>query len=105
MPYKSKYHAKKTEIDGIIFDSIKESRRYCELKLLVRGNVIRDLKLQPVYPMMVNGKKICTYRGDFEYTENGVRVCEDVKGMKTPVYRLKRKLFLALYPEIEHRET
>lgn len=56
--------------------------------------------------MNVNGVKICTYFADFAYFEQNARVVEDAKSTatKTPVYRLKRKLLLALYPGIDHRE-
>jgi hypothetical protein len=92
-------------VDGITFDSKKEARRYCALKLLEYAGNIKALKLQPPYPMVVAGKKVCTYRGDFEYVENGKLICEDAKGVITREYRIKKKLFAALYPSIEHRET
>ncbi len=102
----SKYRAKPTFCDGIRFASKKEAGRYQELLLLQRAKKIRELVLQQPYPMIVNGRKICVYVGDFEYfdTETGRTICEDVKGIRTPVYKLKRKLFQALYPTIEHRE-
>ena len=101
----SKYRSVRTIVDGITFDSAKEARRYGELKLLERAGAIKMLKLQPPYPMIVGGKKVCTYRGDFEYVEKGKVICEDAKGVITREYRIKKKLFLALYPSIEHREV
>jgi hypothetical protein len=101
----NKYRACKTVVDGVVFASVKESRRYSELKLLERAGAIRQLELQPKFVLTVDGTKVCTYLGDFAYFENNARVVEDVKGMKTPVYRLKRKLLLALYPGIDHREV
>ena len=80
-----KYKNKKVEIDGIKFDSKKEANRYCELKLLERAGKIFDLKLQPRFLLQENFKyKNKTYRkieyvADFEYTENGQTVVEDVK--------------------------
>ena len=97
---KNKFNAKKTEVDGIVFDSKAEAKRYTELKLLEKANVISDLRLQPKFDCVVNGKKICTYRADFDYYEADKYVCEDVKGFKTPVYRLKKKLVEALYEVI-----
>ena len=97
---KNKFNAKKTEVDGIEFDSKAEAKRYTELKLLEKANVISDLRLQPKFDCVVNGKKICTYRADFDYYEADKYVCEDVKGFKTPVYRLKKKLVEALYEVI-----
>jgi hypothetical protein len=92
----NKYGNVKTTVDGFAFDSKKEAARYGELKLLQRAGEIRDLELQPRFPLVVNGHKVCTYVGDFKYTElAGVEVIEDVKGVKTDVYRLKAKLMLA----------
>lgn len=99
-PKRHKYGVKRTERGGIVFDSLKEANRFSELKLLERGGVIKDLELQPRYDVVINGHKICWYQADFRYfdLEKGVQVVEDVKGMKTPVYRLKKKLVEALYP-------
>jgi len=94
----TKYRAKKVTVDGIRFDSIKESHRYLELKTLQQAGVITNLELQPRYDVVVNGQKICYYKADFRYMENGAQVIEDVKGMRTPIYRLKKKLVEALYP-------
>lgn len=104
----NKYRAKKTEIDGIVFDSKREAARYQDLKLLERVGAIRDLKLQPKYPLKVEGKLIATYVADFTYFDAQMLrpVVEDAKGFKTPVYRLKKKLFLVLYgASCEFRET
>ena len=96
----TKYRAVKTEVDGIIFDSKKEAARYKELILLEKSGLISHLELQPRYDCVVNGKKICSYRADFRYFNDQNSVVEDVKGFKTPVYRLKKKLVEALYPGI-----
>jgi hypothetical protein len=98
----SKYNAKRCIIDGHAFASQMEGRRYKELKLLSDAGKIWGLRMQPRYPLEINGVKIGTYVGDFEYSEplptgEAERVLEDVKGMPTPVYRLKKKLFEALY--------
>lgn len=95
--YLNKYRNKKTVVDGITFDSQKEAKRYGELKLLEHAGVITDLQLQPPFKLEVHGVKICTYRADFRYTENGKDVVEDVKGVLTPVYRIKKKLMFAIY--------
>lgn len=93
----SKYKAVKVEIDGIKFDSKKEGRRYRQLKLLEKAGEISNLSLQPRFDLIVNGAKCGFYKADFKYTENGKEVIEDVKGMLTPVYRLKKKLVKAIY--------
>jgi hypothetical protein len=102
--WKSKYRAQPVTIDGIRFASKKEGARYMELKLLERAGQIKNLELQPRYDLIVNGVNCGFYKGDFRYFENGKRVCEDVKGMKTPVYNLKAKLVRALY-NVEIKET
>jgi len=102
--YRNKYHNKKTIVDGITFDSKKEARRYSELKLLVRAKEISNLELQPKFMLIDkytngNGKKVraLTYVADFQYTTKYGIVVEDVKGMKTDVYKLKKKLFERIY--------
>ena len=106
----SKYNAKKTIIDGITFDSKRESDRYCELKLLLRAGAITDLRLQVPFELQpaftVNKKKIRAihYIADFMYKENGVYVVEDAKGFKTKEYMLKRKLYAYIYKD-EIREV
>ncbi len=96
-PKRHKYNAKKTVVDGITFDSAAEAKRYGELKLLERMGQITFLELQPKYPCIVDGKTVCTWRGDFRYWQNQRMVVEDVKGVRTPLYKLKKKLVEALY--------
>lgn len=98
---KNKYKAKKTIVNGITFDSKKEAARYIQLKILERAGKISELTLQPRFDLVVNGVKCGFYKADFEYTniEKGTiaHIVEDVKGMKTPVYNLKKKLIKAIY--------
>ncbi|SRR5258708_2120446 len=95
----NKYRNKSTTIDNLKFASLKEARRYEELKLLLHAKKIDHLKLQPPYPIVVAGKYIATYYADFQYTnlETGKETIEDVKGVKTQVYRLKKKLVETIY--------
>jgi len=95
----SKYRNQKTVVDGITFDSKKEAARYGELKLMQKAGLITGLGFQPLFGLHVNDILICKYRGDFEYTnrETSQRIIEDVKGIKTPVYRLKKKLMKAIH--------
>lgn len=99
----NKFGAKKTTIDGIRFDSKKEANRYLELKLLKLGGNISHLELQPEFIIHdgfeCRGKKyrVIKYRADFKYIENGQTIVEDVKGFKTPVYNIKKKMFLKKY--------
>lgn len=97
---KSKYKAKPVVIDGIRFASQKEGRRYSELKLLERAGEITSLKLQPEFPVCINGKVCFKYLADFQYLEDSKRVVEDVKSpatRKLPVYRIKKKCVEAYY--------
>jgi len=66
----------------------------------VRVRAIRDLELQPEFPVVVEGRHICVYKADFRYVDlvTGEVVTEDSKGMRTPVYKLKKRLVEALYP-------
>jgi hypothetical protein len=93
----NKYNAMRTEIDGIVFHSKREASRYAELKLLQQAGTIDGLKLQVNMPVKINGKHICRYMADFHYTEGGKLVVEDVKGYRTPVYKLKKKMVEAFY--------
>lgn len=97
-----KYRNVKTVVDGITFASAKEARRYGELKLLEKSGRISGLELQPSFRLHVNNCLICTYKADFRYTTDtphvrGLVVVEDCKGFLTPVYRLKKKLMLAVH--------
>lgn len=95
----SKYHNHKTVCQGITFDSRKEANRYQELLLMERAGLICNIELQPRYDLIVNAHKLGFYKGDFRYEkiDTGEIVVEDVKGMKTPLYQLKKKLIKALY--------
>lgn len=94
----SKYKSIRTEVDGVWFDSKREAARYSELKMLMRSGIITALELQPEFPIVINGYKICIYRADFKYkAREGWTVIEDSKGMQTPVYKLKKKLVEAVH--------
>ena len=94
----NKYNATRVAIDGITFHSRAEAARYSELHLMAKAGTIKDLRLQVPYKIVVNGKNICTYRADFVYKNaSGKEVVEDVKGYRTDVYRLKKKLVEAIY--------
>ena len=93
----NKYHNRKTVVDGIVFDSKAEASRYGTLKLFSRAGLITDLQLQVPFLIVVNGQKICKYIADFVYTEEGRQVVEDVKGVRTREYIIKRKLMAAVF--------
>lgn len=110
----SKYKNKKVVVDGYKFDSIKESHRYCELKLLERAGKIKDLQLQPKFeliPTIRTDKETLpkiSYIADFMYQdcESGKMIVEEVKSVatKTRVYLLKKRLFLQKYTDYDFRE-
>ena len=96
-----KYNARKTTIDGITFDSMAEARRYSELLLLERAGEIADLEMHPRFEIqpaftLPSGEKFAAvrYEADFRYVDKrtGERIVEDVKGVETPVFKLKRKM-------------
>ena len=94
----TKYHARPTTVDNIRFASAAEADRYHQLKYLQRAGQIKNLELQPRYPLHVNGTHICTYVADFRYTTNdGATVVEDVKGFATRLYRMKARLMFAIH--------
>jgi len=101
----NKYSAVPTVVDNVRFASKAEATRYRELLLLERAGFIRGLELQPAFPLYVAPHRgadvhhVCTYIADFRYREGprGVLRVEDVKGVRTPVYRLKKKMVEAQY--------
>ena len=82
--------------DGIRHDSQKEANRWCELKLLERAGLIQDLQRQVKFLLIPKqeGEKAVYYIADFVYCENGKKIVEDVKGCRTEVYKLKKKMML-----------
>ena len=107
-----KFNAKKTVVDGIKFDSKKESMRYQELRTMQENGLIEELELQIVFELQrafVNGigKKIrpITYVADFSYLQDGNKIVEDCKGFITPEYKLKKKLFEHMYYPLTIKET
>ncbi len=109
---KSKYRNVRTEVDGIMFDSKREAARYSELRLMEKAGQIVNLVCQLKYPLTMRGFHICDYVADFVYwvpdprgaesvyipgvyEGHARKVVEDVKGFRTDVYRLKKKLMKA----------
>ena len=93
---RSKYGNRKTEVNGITFDSEKEANRYKALILMLKVGEIGLLRLQVEYELNPGGHSI-KYIADFVYTiaSTGEEVVEDVKSNITkrlPVYRMKKKL-------------
>jgi len=102
----SKYRAVKVEYDDKKFDSKAEVKRYIELTNLQKMGLITGLKCQDRFQLMPAQKdkdgnllfRRVSYVADFTYTrKDGTYVVEDVKGFKTPVYKLKKALFYYMY--------
>ena len=120
--HKSKYNNQKIEIDGIVFDSKKEAKRYSELKLMQKAGEISELQRQVKYVLIPQQRmpdtrgprgglkrgavleKECAYIADFVYFDNqlGKYVVEDTKGFRTDAYIIKRKLMLKVHNIIIH---
>lgn len=97
----NKYGSKKTEVDGVTFDSKKEAKRYQELRILEKAGEITDLRRQVKFELIpsqrINGKvaeRAVEYKADFVYTQDGQTIVEDTKGFRTKDYIIKRKLML-----------
>lgn len=119
---KNKYNNKKVEIDGIIFDSKKEAKRYSELMLMQKAGEISELRRQVKYVLIPQQRmpdtigprggikrgvvleKECAYIADFVYFDNqlGRYIVEDTKGFRTDAYIIKRKLMLKVHNIIIH---
>lgn len=121
MRYKSKYYNIKTKTsDGLVFDSLKEARRWEQLLLLQKAGKIVELRRQVAYELipaqyqtyeryskkgdrLKDGQRLLErkvdYVADFVYTdaETGETIVEDAKGIRTKDYILKRKLMLAVH--------
>jgi hypothetical protein len=96
----NKFSARRVEVDGVVFDSKREARRYRQLQLLERAGEIRELARQVAFVIHAHGGQVVgRYVADFAYTSvaTGARAIEDAKGMRTPVYKLKKRLVEAEY--------
>lgn len=111
-----KYHNRRVEYEGIVFDSLKEKRRYCQLQLMEKQGIISDLRLQVPYELLpaiyedeivklktkTKVVKRCVqksvkYVADFVYKDRyEYEIVEDVKGQRTKEYILKKKMMRAL---------
>lgn len=104
---RSKYRNRKT--DG--YDSKKEANRAYELRILAQTGHIAHLREQVPFVLQEKFKRddkhflAITYKADFVYEKDGRTVVEDVKGYKTEVYNIKKKLFLHRYPDLVFLET
>ena len=111
----NKYKNKKVQYDEMTFDSKKEKARYIQLLQLEKLGIIKNLKMQVPYLLLdtirYKGKTYpkTSYICDFQYIDvkTGKIVVEDVKSpatAKDKVYRLKIKMLLSKYPDIDFEE-
>ena len=96
----TKYNNTKIRVDGRLFDSKAEAARWQELQMLERAGEITELERQVEYELIPKqkGERAVKYIADFRYKDHeGETVVEDTKGVRTPVYILKRKLMLRVH--------
>ena len=97
----NKYGAQKTEVDGLVFDSKKESVQWIKFCRMQEAGLIKNLKRQTSLDFFINNKKMFTYKPDMEYDDlDGIHHYIDVKSAitaKNPVFRLKKKIIEAYY--------
>jgi len=89
-----KFRAIPTEVDGIKFASKKEAKRYRELRLLEKSGELLFFIRQTPWHLPGNVKYLSDF---FCFWKDGSATVEDVKGMKTSMYILKKKQVEALY--------
>jgi hypothetical protein len=108
-----KYRAVKANCNaGHTHDSKREAIRCNELHALQAAGAISELKVAPQYWFVINGRQLkhangrrVGYKSDFEYTECGIKITEDVKGVIVRDWPLRRAVFIALFPDHTLRET
>ncbi|MFM0243805.1 DUF1064 domain-containing protein [Paraburkholderia sediminicola] len=101
---RSKFGNRQAVVDGITFDSEREAKRYCVLKLREKAREISNLRMQVPFVIVeattIAGKRVREriYIADFVYDlPHGSMVVEDSKGMQTPMYRIKRQLMKVVH--------
>ena len=99
-----KYGARKTVYNGVTYDSNAEAKQAHELDVMKSAGIILNWERQVPVPLMVNDRHICTMIVDFRVTcTTGKQYFQECKGMRTPAFNLKMKLFKALFPNADFR--
>lgn len=103
---RTKYGARKKEVDGILFASEREAKRYQVLKLMQKQGLIGLLELQVPFELNPGGSHSLKYIADFKYIDacTGETIIEDCKGFRTSTYLKKRRLMWKLF-KIKIKET
>lgn len=99
---RSKYGNLKTEYNGYVYMSKKEANYAQELDYLMKAKDLKEKVIsftrQVPFQVIMNGKKICKYLADFKVIyADGHEEIIDVKGVRTQMYSLKKKLVEAQY--------
>jgi len=91
----SKYHNRRVTLDGLRFDSVREAGYWQVLQSRAAAGEITELRRQVAFPLLCpfedRSVMVCTYIADFTYRDRDGFHVVDVKGMKTPMYRLKKR--------------
>lgn len=105
-----KFGAKKCVVNGIEFDSIMEAKFYIFLLEQKKEKLIKDFDMQVPFVLMDKYKNKFTgkmvreikYLADFVIDEtDGSQTAIDVKGIETPEFKIKAKLFGSRYPDVQ----
>lgn len=95
--------ARRTELDGITFDSKREATAWASLTQAQRAGLISNLERQVDIPLMGEKGPILTptgrqmhYRADFVFVEKGLRIIADAKGYATEKFTLKKAILAAM---------
>lgn len=88
---------------GVVYDSKSEALYAFKLDAMKASGEIKGWSRQVPFPLEVNGKLICKFVVDFVVAEHEWDVIHEVKGWMTPEFRLKLKLFKALYPDMPYK--
>ena len=106
---KGKFGSFKITVNDMQFDSIMESRYYIHLLMLKADKKIRNferqvtIELQPKFKDQFTGKTILPIRYIADFVVEGIdgtKTVIDVKGVETPEFRIKKKMFQFKYPNI-----
>lgn len=100
--FSSKLHNVRKTYNGITYQSKLEAKYAMDLDLLMKSDNsdIKEWIPQVKISLDINGEHICNYYIDFviEYNDGRKKYVE-VKGLEMPLWRLKWRLFLALYKD------
>ena len=100
----NKYDNQSSTYNGVIYHSHKERSYAQELDLRVKAGELKEWKRQVPIDLVVNGIKICRYYIDFvEIDPKGNETYVEIKGYETAVWRLKWRLFDALFPALDKK--